>query len=290
MNNEETRLINEEAEQTEQPQKNKKSGTVTAAAVGGTIGAMAGSGMTAAASVIADKIDPFNNEAEQNPSTENKNEAEQKPASESENLLLNNGNIRVAHVDDNSSFAEAFAEARNQVGPGGVFEWHGKLYGTYTADEWNAMTPEQRAEYQQAVFRTNAQSDSHNTPTHREEQHPETEPDSNPENPNNDHEIKVISVEQLQENGEVMNVALTEIDGEQRLLVDVDNDGTIDVLIHDDNHNDIIEENEIYDISSANISVDDLHQMQAAQNGDLLYANDDGMPDYIDDADTTFFA
>lgn len=56
--------------------------------------------------------------------------------------------IQVAtSVNDDMSFGEAFAAARAEVGPGGCFEWHGKLYGTYTADEWNHMTAEQRAEW-----------------------------------------------------------------------------------------------------------------------------------------------
>lgn len=50
-------------------------------------------------------------------------------------------------VNDDMSFSEAFAAARAEVGPGGAFEWHGGVYGTYTADEWNAMSAEERAEY-----------------------------------------------------------------------------------------------------------------------------------------------
>lgn len=50
-------------------------------------------------------------------------------------------------VNDDMSFGEAFAAARAEVGPGGCFEWHGNVYGTYTADEWNNMSAEQRAEY-----------------------------------------------------------------------------------------------------------------------------------------------
>ncbi len=38
-------------------------------------------------------------------------------------------------VNDNMSFAEAFAAARAELGPGGVFEWHGQLYGTFYATE-----------------------------------------------------------------------------------------------------------------------------------------------------------
>ena len=49
--------------------------------------------------------------------------------------------------DAEMSFDEAFTAARGEVGPGGVFLWDGKLYGTFTADEWENMTPEQRSEF-----------------------------------------------------------------------------------------------------------------------------------------------
>ena len=56
--------------------------------------------------------------------------------------------IQVAtSVNDDMSFGEAFAAARAEVGPGGCFEWHGNVYGTYTADEWNNMTAEERADW-----------------------------------------------------------------------------------------------------------------------------------------------
>ncbi len=38
-------------------------------------------------------------------------------------------------VNDKMSFKEAFAAARKELGPGGVFEWNGKLYGTFYATE-----------------------------------------------------------------------------------------------------------------------------------------------------------
>ena len=50
----------------------------------------------------------------------------------------------VATVEDDMTFAEAFQSARAQVGPGGVFEWHGGVYGTYTADEWKPCLPRTR--------------------------------------------------------------------------------------------------------------------------------------------------
>lgn len=50
-------------------------------------------------------------------------------------------------VNDDMSFGEAFSAARAEVGPGGCFEWHGNVYGTYTADEWNHMNAEERADW-----------------------------------------------------------------------------------------------------------------------------------------------
>lgn len=50
-------------------------------------------------------------------------------------------------ITDEMSYEEAFSIAREQVGPGGVFEWRGTLFSTYTADEWNALTDEERIEY-----------------------------------------------------------------------------------------------------------------------------------------------
>lgn len=57
------------------------------------------------------------------------------------------GGLPTAHVSDNMSFSQAFAAARAEVGPGGVFEWRGGLYGTFTADEWNHMSQAERNEF-----------------------------------------------------------------------------------------------------------------------------------------------
>lgn len=42
---------------------------------------------------------------------------------------------------EDMSFGEAFAAAREDLGPGETFEWHGNVYSTYTAEEWNAAHP-----------------------------------------------------------------------------------------------------------------------------------------------------
>lgn len=55
--------------------------------------------------------------------------------------------LQVADVRDDMSFDEAFSVAREEVGPGGVFYWHGGIYGTYYEDEWNAMTESEKSEF-----------------------------------------------------------------------------------------------------------------------------------------------
>ena len=58
------------------------------------------------------------------------------------------GEVPVAQsVDNGMSFGEAFDAARAEVGSGGVFEWHGNIYSTYTEDEWDAMSQMERDEY-----------------------------------------------------------------------------------------------------------------------------------------------
>lgn len=58
---------------------------------------------------------------------------------------------KVGEVSDDMSFTDAFNSARAQVGAGGVFHWHGGIYSTYTADEWDNMTADNREEYAQAI-------------------------------------------------------------------------------------------------------------------------------------------
>lgn len=59
--------------------------------------------------------------------------------------------VKVAEVSDDMSFKEAFDTAREQVGAGGVFRWHGGIYNTYTADEWNAMSDAEKGDFAELV-------------------------------------------------------------------------------------------------------------------------------------------
>ena len=305
MDNEATRLINDEPTKREQtasatqsqsepsaPKKSKKSSPISAAAGGFVAGAAVGIGGSAAATNTPEDVQNLEGEAAENADIET-------PAPE-EAILANDEGVRYAHVDADN-FNDAFAQARAQVGPGGVFEYNGRIYGTYLADEWNEMTPQERAEYQNRVNEVAPSHHvQHDTATIADAtEHQETTSDvvavptdaemvsAEPV----DNEIRVLGVETVQDgDGQVMNVALVECEGDQALLVDVDNNGAIDVLVHDDNGDGQIQETEIHDISEAGLDVADLMQTQAAQEGDVFYTSNDDMPDYVNDADSTMLA
>lgn len=209
-----------------------------------------------------------------------------------EALLATDEGIRIAQVDDTASFAEAFADARAQVGPGGAFEWRGQVYNTYYAEEWNNMSVEERAGYQSKIDYTTIAGNAENEISQDEQNVMASDTEMVDSDTETDG-VKVLGVEAVVDNnGNPMTVAAIEVEGEQALLVDIDNDGTMDVLIADDNHDNQIDPNrEIYDISNCNVEVDDLmHNMEATRNPDTYLAYNDDMPDYMNDADVSSMA
>lgn len=75
------------------------------------------------------------------------------PSDEATPATHEGGNgVQYANVDGAGSFNEAFAHARAELGPGAAFEYHGRLYSTYYAEEWNAMSPEERAQHQHDIM------------------------------------------------------------------------------------------------------------------------------------------
>lgn len=61
------------------------------------------------------------------------------------------GTSPVASIDTGLSFDDAFAMARTEVGPGGVFCWNGGVYSTFTTEEWNGMTEAEQAAFAKSV-------------------------------------------------------------------------------------------------------------------------------------------
>lgn len=147
----ENNFMNEETPQKVAP-KGKKGGLATA-------GIAAGSGVAGAAGGVLFSNLANATETEPEPEPDLEPEPEPEPESEPEPEPtpepIVGHNMPVAHgVNDNMSFNEAFAAARHEVGPGGLFEWHGQVYGTYYGNEWDAMSEADRDQYWADVNQT----------------------------------------------------------------------------------------------------------------------------------------
>ncbi|MBP3228536.1 MAG: hypothetical protein J6M53_07150 [Bacteroidaceae bacterium] len=163
-----------------------------------------------------------------------------------------------AQVNNGMSFADAFAAARAEVGPGGIFEWHGGVYGTYTKNEWNAMTPAQQASFTANAMNrygvTHAENDAiqteggeihihhhyHNngngmghaaadadtSATLLKAVDGELDLDGEPE-------VHIIGMHTVDAAGDVLDIADIEVGGYSGLLVDTDRDGAADFMAVD---------------------------------------------------------
>lgn len=296
-----------------QTRKSHSTGKAVAAGVGGFVAGAAVGGATMASAQSHEEV-ALTDEATTSGETNTPNETTTSEGAHStdtpnpeEVILANDEGIRYAHVNADN-FNDAFAQARAQVGAGGVFEYDGKLYGTYYADEWNEMTAEDRSAYQSRVngiAPSPQNSHAHQSePAHRSEPAHHANSYDMADNHQSaseaisthaevieveptDNDIRVLGVEAVQSpDGQIMNVAILESNGDHALLVDVDNDGVMEVFVHDDNQNNHIEMNEMHDVSRAGIGVVDLLQAQSDYSGgDNLYMANDGTSDYYNDTD-----
>lgn len=195
-----------------------------------------------------------------------------------DNSGLSDGNIDFAEgVNDDMTFSQAFAAARAEVGAGGAFVWHGTVYGTYTAGEWNSMSEVERQEYS-SHFDWNHISSTESTHTagHTETTPNETgettgeeteetvtaqEEEENPGTSGQDTEdptITINSVEVSQSLG--MGVVDMNVNGHRGLMIDQDGDGIIDQIIVDANDNGQVDEGEAVDVSEQGILIEDVAQ------------------------------
>lgn len=202
--------------------------------------------------------------------------------------------VRVAQVDDSQSFSQAFADARAQVGPGGVFEWHGRAYSTYYKDEWDSMTAEQKQEYQASIDYNDVLSDDsmarhHNDMAHNNDSHHSSHAshdDVQAQHVDNtqtgDVDVQVLEVGQTDLNGDGVseNSALLSVNGHEVLIVDVDHDGIADYAFADvDNDGQL----EAADMSDAHLA------MPEQSAGDTYMAQADSAPDYMNDANVGLY-
>ncbi|MBP6023154.1 hypothetical protein [Ferruginibacter sp.] len=50
-------------------------------------------------------------------------------------------------VSNSMNFSQAYEQARKEVGSGGVFAWHGQLFNTFSAAEWDSMSDVDKQNY-----------------------------------------------------------------------------------------------------------------------------------------------
>lgn len=159
-------------------------------------------------------------------------------------------------VNDGMSFSQAFAAARAEVGSGGVFEWHGNLYNTFTIEEWNHMSAEERSNFSSELndspFKPNHPYQPSNNRTHQAN----LQQDSH-----NDSQVEVIHYETVTNgDGSPMDVAIVNIEGQQAVIIDANRDGIADAMAMDLNQNNQLDEGEIINIETENIAMQPLRQ------------------------------
>jgi len=127
MIDDEKTIVSYEAEDSAEEKKND---TMRKVAIGGGIGILLGASAAAVAQTLSSSETPDEG-------------VEVEPAPDTVSVASN--------VSDGMSFGDAFAAARAELGPGGMFTWHGNSYSTYTADEWDNMSAGERADYGRLV-------------------------------------------------------------------------------------------------------------------------------------------
>lgn len=272
-------------------QETKKEGSAwKQVTLGGVSGILMGAGLLYAGQAAAQSLN-----SEETP--EEKPEDVVAPEQGETSHTLENG-LQVAAVNDDMSFGEAFAAARAEVGPGGVFHWHGGIYNTYTADEWNAMSVDQKHDFAQQV-KPEISVDQVSTPTdtnthvvvehhvyHHEDSHAANDVHQAAATSEDVQVVDQHTAQNFEQDGDVHIVGYANVDGHLMVGYDTDNDGQADVAIIDVDDNGRPSEPDVVTDGEHAITLGELNQ-EADPNQMASMENPDvapDMPDYMNDA------
>ena len=180
--------------------------------------------------------------------------------------------LQEASVEGCQSFREAFQSARAELGAGGVFRWHGNIYNTYTAEEWNAMSKEEKNLFAQRVkpevsaadIDTNQITKEESTADEdvqvasvQEEDHvanAQVVAEEASEVTSDDDDVRVIGYGDVNlADGRSVTVEELEINGQRVAVIDVDKDGVGDFAMSDLNHNNRADEGEVIDLHTGEV-------------------------------------
>ena len=224
--------------------------------------------------------------------------------------------VKVAEVDDNQSFKDAFDAARNEVGPGGVFQWHNGIYNTYSKDEWDGMSDDDKDMFAQQV-KPEVQALDVDTSKISEDT-PEAQPVSET-TPGDSGDVNIVTASDSSTDDDVHFVGSRDLamddgsvatvddyiyHGHQAVVVDVDSNGDPDVAIVDFNDNHVIDVGEAVDLhtpggdeptqenpdptpDAPNYDNPGCENTQDPNMHIAANMSDDGVnPDFVDNADT----
>lgn len=162
---------------------------------------------------------------------------------------------------DSLSFKDAFEAARSEMGPGGVFTWHGNVYNTYTAAEWNAKTHQEQEKFAEQVEPQLASTPTEhagteddvrvvvqNNVTNYPEEKPEEQTTGDDNTPKED-DVRILGYGDVQlANGEIVTVEDIELNRQRVRIIDLDHDGVGDVAMSDLNNNQQADDGEVIDL------------------------------------------
>lgn len=267
--NDETLLDNDnvhnlENENSVTPKEKESAGKhVASAAAGAAIGSAAGSAGVMAANNLATPA----TEVVEEKSMEEDDAPEEEIEATIDNSVYTPTQIPTAtNVTDDMTFGEAFAAARRELGAGGVFYWRGNAFNTYHREEWAAMSAEQQTSFANAIPPPPVATQHNHTHLAMQEATPV----------NLSEPIHGIEILQKEINGQVIDFAVLNIDGEDIAFLDVDRDGTIDFIITESGEVEDLRPPTFEDVAQLQRDIDRFN----AQND---YLANNNLPDYTND-------
>jgi hypothetical protein len=278
----ETTILEKRPSANEQQDTKKEGSAWKQVTLGGVSGILMGAGMLYAGQTYA---------ANKEDAPEEKPEDVAAPEPGETSHTLENG-LQVAAVNDDMSFGEAFAAARAEVGPGGVFHWHGGIYNTYSADEWNNMSVEQKHDFAQQV-QPEIRPDELSTPTdanpqvvvvHHVYHHEEAPAAPEVHQTATTEDVQVVdqqTAQNFEQDGDVHIVGYANVDGHLMVGYDSDGDGQADVAIIDVDDNGRPSEPDIITDGEHAITLEELNQ-ETDPNQMASMENPDSAPDMPD--------
>lgn len=198
--------------------------------------------------------------------------------------------LKVANVKPGQSFSEAFAEARAEVGPGGVFHWRGGIYNTYYKEEWNSMSKEQKHDFAERVRPEYSVDKVHVDPHHSQAHVVHDDPHTLNVNidevhihTDGDNDVHIVTPAGSEDIEGVAHVDHYDVDGHHGMVVDYNDEETHDIAIVDLNDNEELDDGEAMDLHTGDVLDSNLNPM------DPTNLTSDS-PDAVDNGIDTFDA